>query len=68
MSEQSVDTSNVWIMMLKKIAISAIVFMSLGIMAFKSNYSKPIQTSDLTILRAESEGYEPIVVLELFTS
>lgn len=55
-------------MMLKKITISAIVFMGLGIMAFNSNFSKPIQTSDLTILQQESDGYEPIVVLELFTS
>ena len=62
MSEQSVDTSNVWIMMLKKIAISAIVFMGLGNMAFNSNFSKPIQTSDLTILQPEFDGYKPIVV------
>ena len=54
--------------MLKEITISAIVFMGLGIMAFNSNFSKPIQTSELTILQQESDGYEPIVVLELFTS
>lgn len=68
MSEQNVDVSNVWIMMLKKIAISAIVFIGLGITAFQRHFSKPIQISDLTLPQSEPEGYEPIVVLELFTS
>jgi len=68
LSEQNVDVSNVWIMMLKKIANSAIVFMSLGIMALHRNFSKPIQVSDLMLPQPEPEVYEPIVVLELFTS
>lgn len=68
MSEQNVHTSNVWIMMLKKIAISAIVFLSLGLIAFQNNFSKPIQTSDLTLLQPGFQAYDPIVVLELFTS
>lgn len=54
--------------MFKKIIIVVIVLTGTVIMAFETDLSIVKQTADLSMLSKETENYEPIVVLELFTS
>ncbi|NNE78089.1 MAG: DUF1223 domain-containing protein [Pricia sp.] len=55
-------------MKLKRIAIVTIVFIGMALMAFQDRSPKKGQSQNLTDSKWETEKYEPIVVLELFTS